>query len=57
MRLLAIVLITLLFSCKASEKETLIGAQEKIDEVVKSNNIDFTEIKSGENSDSRHKCY
>ena len=29
MRLLAIVLITLLFSCKASEKEILTGVQEK----------------------------
>lgn len=51
MRLLAIVLITLLFSCKASEKETLVGAQGKSSEAVESNTIDFTEIKSGENSD------
>ena len=54
MRLLAIVLITLLFSCKASEKETLIGekGKEQVEVLLeKTNPIEFTEIKSGQNSD------
>ena len=52
MRLLAIVLITLLFSCKASEKEILTGVQEKGKALLEKNNpIVFTEVKNGENSD------
>jgi len=50
MRLLAIVLITVLFSCKASEKETLIGVKGDEKNVETTENIGFTVIKSGENS-------
>jgi len=51
MRLLAIVLITLLFSCKASKQEKLIGSQDKGQESTEElNQIVFTEVKRGENS-------
>ena len=50
MRLVAIVLITVLFSCKASEKETLIGVKGNEKNIETTENIDFTVIKNGENS-------
>jgi hypothetical protein len=51
MRLLAIILISLLFSCKVCEKGKTAEAQNK--EVIreKTETIAFTEVKSGENSD------
>jgi len=52
MRLLAIVLITLLFSCKASKQEKLVGSKDKGQESTEEiSQIVFTEVKSGENSD------
>ena len=51
MRIAVIVLVSLLFSCKASEKENLVGAQEiKKETLAKTSPIEFTEIKSGENA-------
>jgi len=52
MRLVAIILISLLFSCKANEKQKLVETQQKGEKALKkTSEILFTEIKIGENSD------
>ena len=55
MRLIAIVLMTLLFSCKASENKNIAVSQQKVEMgSEKTSEIVFKEIKSGQNSDFIH---
>lgn len=51
MRLLAIVLITLLFSCKSSKQEKIAEELQEINLEAIKEAFDFTEVKTGENSD------